>query len=125
MKHALGLKGGPADIAMRIKRGKINEYDLINCNNKKRAFMASIGIDGEVIRLRDEYLGRNITGFRSYFMAILRAYFKEYERTNAEVTMDDTMLKLKGLLNLMVHRISAGNENFDARCHGYQLFHAF
>ena len=48
MKHALGLKGSLADIAMRIRKGRINEYDLINCSDIKRAFMASTGFDGLV-----------------------------------------------------------------------------
>ena len=52
MMHALKYKGSLADIAMRIRDGVVREYDLINCDEKRRAFMASMGIEGTVIRLR-------------------------------------------------------------------------
>ena len=34
MRHALRYKGSLADIAMRIRDGKIHKYDLINCDKK-------------------------------------------------------------------------------------------
>lgn len=49
MRHALKYKGSLTDIAMRIRVGKIHEYDLVNCNEKRRAFMASVGIEGAII----------------------------------------------------------------------------
>lgn len=102
MGYALGCKGSLVDIAMRIKKGRIREYDLINCNGKRRAFMSSVGFEGTILRLRDQYLAQGATGFRGYFKAVLKAYFKEYKRTIAEVTIDESTFIVKKLLTLMV-----------------------
>ena len=102
MRHALKYKGSLTDIAMRIKDGKIHEYDLINCNEKRRAFMVSVGIEGAIIRLRNQYLAQGATGFKTYFRAVFNSYFKKYTRTIAKITVDDAMFEVKNLLSLMV-----------------------
>jgi diacylglycerol kinase family enzyme len=102
MRYALKYKGSLADIAMRIRDGKIQEYDLINCDEKKRAFMASIGIEGTLIRLRNQYLTQGATGLKTYLRAAFNAYFREYKRANATITVDDATFEAKNLLSLMV-----------------------
>ena len=100
--YALGYRGGLVDIARRIRDGGIRRYDLIGCDNKRRAFTASLGIAGTIIRIRDQYSQKGITGFRAYFMAALQAYFKSYRRTSAKIILDDTCVKVSRLLILMV-----------------------
>jgi diacylglycerol kinase family enzyme len=100
--HALEYNGGLADIAERIRAGEIHEYDLISCDGKKRAFTASVGIEGTIIRLRDEYRRRGRTGFKTYFRAILNSYLKDYKRTTARITIDEKTWVIKDLLSLMV-----------------------
>jgi diacylglycerol kinase family enzyme len=102
MRYALEYKGSLADIAMRIRDAKIQKYDLINCDEKKRAFMASIGIEGTLIRLRNQYLTQGATGFKTYLCAAFNAYFREYKRANATITVDDATFEAKNLLSLMV-----------------------
>ncbi|MBW2105400.1 MAG: hypothetical protein JRI26_05070 [Deltaproteobacteria bacterium] len=102
MRHALRYKGSLADIAIRIRNGKIHEYDLVNCNAKKRAFMSSIGIEGTLIRLRNQYLTQGATGFKPYLRATFNAYFREYKRAIATITVDDKTFNAKNVLSLMV-----------------------
>ncbi|UCF57747.1 MAG: hypothetical protein JSW15_04610 [Deltaproteobacteria bacterium] len=102
--YALGYKGSLADTAMRIKEGKIHEYDLINCDEKRRAFMSSVGFEGTILRLRDQYLSKGATGFRVYLKAVLKAYFKEYKRLIAKITIDDLPFTVEKLLTLMVFK---------------------
>ena len=102
MRHALKYKGSLADTALRIRNGRIREFDLINCDNKRRAFMASVGIEGAVIRLRDQLRARGVTGFKAYLGAALGSYFKEYHRANARITIDGAVFEVKNLLSLMV-----------------------
>jgi diacylglycerol kinase family enzyme len=102
MRHALRYKGTVADIAMRIRDGEIHQYDLVNCQERRRAFMSSVGIEGTIIRLRDQYLARGYTGFKAYLGAFIYAYFSKYKRTIAEITIDDTTFNVKNLLSLMV-----------------------
>jgi len=102
MQHALEYKGSLADIAMRIRDGKMHEYDLVSCDEKKYAFMASIGIEGTLIHLRNQYLAQGATGFKPYLRATFNAYFREYKRAIATITVDDATFNAKNLLSLMV-----------------------
>jgi diacylglycerol kinase (ATP) len=102
MRYALTYRGSVADIAMRIRDGAIHQYDLIDCQGKRRAFMVSVGIDGTIARIRDHYLARGYTGFRTYFVPFMYAYFSKYKRTIAEITLDGTMFEVDNLLSLMV-----------------------
>ena len=102
MQHALKYKGSVADIATRIRDGEIHQYDLVNCQGKERGFILSVGIEGKIIQLRDEYLARGYTGFKTYLGAFINAFFGKYKRTTAEITIDDTAFEVKNLLSLII-----------------------
>ncbi len=106
MRYALKYKGSLSDIAIRIRNGKVYAYDLIQCDNQKRAFMASIGIDGQIIRLRDQFRKQGMTGFKSYFKAIPQsyfgAYFGKYSRPDARMAIDGHETQVKKVLSLIV-----------------------
>ena len=102
MQYALQYKGNLVDIATRIKKGEIHQCDLIKCDGKKLAFMASIGIDGTIIRLRDRYISQGQTGFKTYLKAAFRASFSEYKRFKATITVDGTISEVDNLLSVMV-----------------------
>jgi diacylglycerol kinase (ATP) len=104
MAYALGLRGSLSNMAVRIKGGKIREYDLINCDGKRRAFMSSVGLEGKILELRDQYLANGATGFKVYLWAVLRAYFKEYRRCLAEITVHGLTFTVENLLTLMVFK---------------------
>ena len=100
--HALRYKGDLADIAVRMRNSEIREYDLINCDQERRAFTSSVGIEGTIIRLRQHYRAQGGTGFKTYFRAVLKSYLKNYERANANITLDDDTFEVRNLLTLMV-----------------------
>jgi len=102
MRHALKYKGSLADIAKRIRSGKIREFDLINCDATYRAFTVSIGLEGTIIKFRDQYVNQGAVGFKPYFKAVLNSYFKKYKRTHARVVIDDAVFEVEKLLSLMV-----------------------
>lgn len=102
MRHALEYRGSLSHIAMRIRDGRVHEYDLINCDEKKRAFTVSAGIEGTLIRLRDKYLAQGSTGFKTYLRALFSAYFREYKRAAATIKVDDATFEVENLLTLMV-----------------------
>jgi diacylglycerol kinase (ATP) len=102
MRYALGYKGNLLAIADRIKRGRIREFDLIDCDGKRRAVTAGVGIEGTILRLRDRFLAQGITGFRAYLHAMFAAYFRFYKCTHAEVTIDGLTFSVPNLLTLMI-----------------------
>ena len=102
LRHALQYKGELADIAVRIRNSEIREYDLINCDEKRRAFTSSVGIEGTITRLRQHYRARGGTGFKTYVRAVLNSYLKDYERANAKITVDNETFEARNVLSLMV-----------------------
>ncbi|UCD30913.1 MAG: NAD(+)/NADH kinase [Desulfobacterales bacterium] len=102
MRHALRYQDNIGDIARRIKHGSIHEYDLINCDDRVRAFMVSVGIEGEVIRLRNQYVLSGDVGLKPYVKAVVNSYFKKYKRANASIIIDGRLVKMGNILSLMV-----------------------
>lgn len=104
MRHALHYRGSLAEIALRIREGTIREYDLIDCDARRRAMTASVGFEGSVVQLRDQYMARGMLGFQAYLRAALDAYFRTHIRSDASVTIDDSTTVVRGLLTLLVFK---------------------
>ena len=102
MRHALKYRGNLANIAKRIRDGDIHEYDLISCDGRRRAFTASVGIEGTIVRTWNQYRVLGGTGFKTYFRAVLNSFLREYERTTAKITIDEQSFEMVDLLSLMV-----------------------
>jgi len=102
MRHALKYKGDLAAIAWRIREGKIHQFDLISCDEKRRALIASVGIEGTVIRLWHQSRHRVGASFRTYLLATLSSYFKEYRRASGMIDLDGASFEAKKLLSLMI-----------------------
>jgi diacylglycerol kinase family enzyme len=102
MRYALKYKGNLADIAVRIKNGTVHDCDLINCEDKAKAFTVSLGIEGSVIQLRDRYVAQGAAGFKPYVRALLNSYFKIYKPADADINIDGRLFREKNLLSLMI-----------------------
>ena len=100
--HALHYRGHLIDMATRILEGKIHEYDLISCDGKRRAFTASLGFEAAVLKLREQYVAKGMTGMKAYMKALCDAYFVTYKRTDATVVLDGDPFDVRNLLSLMV-----------------------
>ena len=102
LRHALKYKGGLAEIAVRIRNAEVREYDLIDCDGKRRAFTSSVGIEGTITRLRHHYRAQGGTGFKTYLRAVLNSYLTDYERATIEITADNETFEATNVLSLMV-----------------------
>ena len=102
LTHALGYKGTTADIARRIKNGRCFRYDLIDCDNRKKAFMASVGLDGVVIRNYEAFHKQGYTGLHAHMRAVLKAVFKNFRPGRGTVTIDGQAIPLPRVTSLMV-----------------------
>lgn len=102
MGHALSLRGSIAEVATRIKEGRIRDFDLIQCDERRSAYMVSIGLEGAVIKKRDEYKARGASGFKPYLMAFLAAYVKDFKGVKARIRVNGQALEIGSLLSIMI-----------------------
>jgi diacylglycerol kinase (ATP) len=102
LQYALNYRGSLADIAQRIQKGVIRQYDLINCNQNRRAFMVSLGIEGTILKLRDRFLQQGLIGFYPYLKAVFFSVLKAYTPAHAVIRMDNQIKKIPNLLSLMI-----------------------
>ena len=102
MGHALHIRGSIAEVAMRIREGQVHKFDLILCDERRLAYMVSIGLEGAVIKKRDEYKAQGTSGFKAYLMAVLAAYFKDFKGVKAGIATNGKAYKTKSLLSIMI-----------------------
>ncbi len=103
LTHALAYRGGLPAIAGRIRAGGIQRCDLIDCDGRKNAFMASLGIDGTTIRLYEKYRSQGgHRGLTAHLLAGTRALFGGYRATGAWIGVDSKVHRARRLVSLMV-----------------------
>jgi diacylglycerol kinase family enzyme len=102
MGHALRLRGSIEEVTTRIQEGRIQDFDLIQCDERRSAFMVSIGLEGAVIKKRDEYKAQGTSGFKAYLIAFLAAYFSDFKSMKARLTVNGESFAASSLLSLMI-----------------------
>ena len=102
MGHALHIRGSIADAARRIREGQVHEFDLIQCDERRLAYAVSIGLEGAVIRRRNEYKAQGTSGFKAYLTALLAAYFKDFMGVKAGVAVNGRPYETNSLLSIMI-----------------------
>lgn len=102
MGHALCLRGSIAEVATRIREGQVRDFDLIQCDERRLAYMASIGLEGAVIQRRNAYKAKGTSGFKAYLMAFLTAYAKEFRGVHAAIAVNGRRHETSSLLSLMI-----------------------
>jgi diacylglycerol kinase (ATP) len=105
LRYALRLPRRLDQIVSRIKDGEERALDLILCDDARRALFASIGIDGEIARVRDDYLRRNVSGLPAYALAVIKAVAKGHNRTQSAITIDDETIEVDNAISIMVAKI--------------------
>jgi diacylglycerol kinase family enzyme len=102
LSHALKYRGRLTTIAKRIREGTIHSCDLIDCCSRKKAFMASLGIDGTIIRRYEFYHSQGYHGLNAYLRAGIRAFRGEYRPTGGIIAVDGNTIEIARLLSLVV-----------------------
>jgi len=102
VSRALCYRGDLVRIAERIRHGATHSYDLINCSDRRKAFMASLGFDGTAIRVYESYRIRGYHGFSAHLRSAAKAYFNEYAPTGAHIEVDGYGCNVRKLMSLMV-----------------------
>jgi diacylglycerol kinase family enzyme len=112
LAHSLKYPLGITRAAIRIKEGPIREYDLILCSGRKKALLASIGIEGAVLRCRDRYFSRGFKGLAAYSRGFLDAYFRQHRPFSMEIDVDGRAFNMSDLLSVSIVKHP---------CYGYGL----
>jgi len=102
MKYALHYKGGLEKLAIRILNGSDHAMDLIDCDGKRRAYMASMGLDSTVVRLRKRCRQKSEAGLITYLKALPHAYFKCRRGFQVQAVVDGIRVATGSTLSLMV-----------------------
>lgn len=102
LRYALGYPRALTAVARRIRDGRLHAFDLIDCDRRRRAFMASVGLDGTVIRLSQRLRHAGRPALEAYLRAAVGAYFRKNARASGLVTCGATAVTLENLLSLTV-----------------------
>jgi diacylglycerol kinase family enzyme len=103
LRHAFGYHGDIPDMAIQIKKGSLHHCDLIGCEQGKKAFMISIGIETSILRqYRKQIQGHGQSGFLSYVKAVLLSILREYTPGQARIVLDGRIYQANRLLSLMI-----------------------
>jgi diacylglycerol kinase family enzyme len=105
LQHALDLPPQITRVANRICDGRMHAYDLILCDGQRKAFMASVGLEGSVLNRREAIQKTGIRGPHAYALATIGSFFADMERTNMTITIDGEVMTVPDALTAIVTKI--------------------
>jgi diacylglycerol kinase (ATP) len=105
LQYALDLPPQLTRVAKRIKEGQLHSYDLILCDDSRKAFMASIGLEADILHRREALRESGINGPPAYAMATFGSFFTELERTDMTIGLDDETLVVPNAVTAIVTKI--------------------
>ncbi len=103
-RNTLGLPRKPEEVADTITRGSVRTLDLVLVEGSRleKAVVASIGLEGEVLLRRQQYISEGISGFWAYALALGTIILGGYGRANATITIDGRETEVENLTSLIV-----------------------
>lgn len=105
LQYALDLPPQLTRVAKRIKEGQLCLYDLILCDESRKAFMASVGLEADILQRREALHESGITGPPAYAMATFGSFFTELERTDMTIELDEEALVVPNAVTAIVTKI--------------------
>jgi diacylglycerol kinase (ATP) len=103
--YALDLPPQLTRAAKKIKEGRLHQLDLILCDGRRKAFMSSIGIEGDIINRREVLRQSGIGGPQAYAMATFGSFFADLERTDLSILIDGQALTVPDAVTAIVTKI--------------------
>ncbi|MFQ6111039.1 MAG: diacylglycerol/lipid kinase family protein, partial [Nitrospinota bacterium] len=105
LRYALDLPRSLKKAAKRIKTGNEHRMDLILLDNNKKAFLASIGIEGLILNKRDQYISKGINRSDAYAISVMSAMdciLGKYRIQDAKVTIDGRYINIPDTKSLII-----------------------
>jgi len=104
MRDALDLPDDPLEVAERIRDGREHRLDLILCDEDRKAFVCGLGVEGEVLKRREELQEDGKQGFMAYASA-LASVFGEMDRTDMTLSLDGETQEFSNVASVILTKI--------------------
>ena len=106
LRYALGLPPQLSRVARRIRDGRRHSLDLILCDQSVKAFMASVGLEADIIHRRETLQADGVHGPHAYAMATLGSLLAHLERADMTITIDDRTFAFPRAVTAIVTKIA-------------------
>lgn len=105
LRYAMGLPPQLTRIAKQIREGRPRRLDLILCDESVRAFIASVGLEGDILHRREALEDSGVHGPQAYAMATFGSFFADLERTQMTIDVDGQTLTVADAVTAIVTKI--------------------
>ncbi len=106
LRYALELPPQLSRVARQIRAGRLHRLDLILCDESVKAFMASIGLEADILHRRETLQDSGVRGPQAYAMATFGSFFADLERTDMTITVDDRTFTIPDAVTAIVTKIA-------------------
>lgn len=106
LRYALGLPPQLSHVARQIRDGRQHSLDLILCDESIKAFMASVGLEAEIIHRRETLQADGVHGPPAYAMATLGSLLAHLKRADMTITIDDWTFTVPRAVTAIVTKIA-------------------
>ena len=103
--YAMGLPPQQTRVAKQIKEGRLRPLDLILCDDSVKAFMASVGLEADILYRREALEHDGIHGPQAYAMATFGSFFADLERTAMTIDVDGQTFAVPDAVTAIVTKI--------------------
>lgn len=104
LRDALDLPDDPLKVAERIRDGREHRLDLIRCDDDRKAFVCGLGVEGGVLKRREELQEDGQQGFKAY-AAALASVFGDMDRTDMTLSLDGQTREFADVASTIVTKI--------------------
>jgi len=105
LRYALNMPFGLKKIAEKIRDGKQHSLDLILCDNNRKAFMASIGLEAAILQERRDLQKFGIKGPPAYAIATIHQILTDYKRADTTINIDGQTYNVPNALSTIITKI--------------------
>jgi len=105
LRYALGLPPQLTRVAKQIQAGRLRRLDLILCDESVKAFMASVGLEGDILYRREALQDTGVRGPQAYAMATFGSFFADLERTHVMIEADGQTFTVPDAVTTIVTKI--------------------
>jgi diacylglycerol kinase (ATP) len=106
LRYALGLPPQLSRVAGQIRDGRMHHLDLILCDESVKAFMASVGLEADILHRRETLQANGLRGPQAYAMATFGSFFADLERSDMTITVDGQTFTVPDAVTAIVTKIA-------------------